>query len=71
MKELLQLSKSIKTYRLQYHFTQRFVADKLGITPQSYCGYELGITVPTLKHLVELADLYDVSIDEMLGRKVY
>jgi len=51
--------------------TQRQVADVLGITQPSYIRYENGKSEPTLENLVKLADLFDVSIDYLCGRKEY
>ena len=58
-------------YELQKlnRFTQREVAQRLGISQPSYIRYENGSTEPTLENLVKIADLYDVSVDFLLGRK--
>lgn len=71
MKELYGFSKKIKDLRMQNEWTQAFVASKLGITYQSYQAYELGKTVPNLENFIKLADLYDVSLDYLVGRKEY
>lgn len=68
MKELLYLSKNLKELRRETGLTQREVADKLGITYQSYQAYELGITVPTLQNFIKLAKLFDVSYEELLEK---
>ena len=51
--------------------TQRQVADYLQIAQPSYIRYENGSAEPSLDALVKLADLFDVSVDYMLGRKEY
>jgi transcriptional regulator with XRE-family HTH domain len=66
-----KLSKSLKELREQYKFTQKQVAEKLGVVYQTYQSYELGINLPSLENFVKLADLYDVSLDFLLGRKEY
>lgn len=48
--------------------TQRQVATFLGISQPSYIRYEKGLSEPTLENLVKLADLFDVSVDYLLGR---
>jgi len=70
-KIVISFCKNVKDLRLQYHYTQRFVADKLGITSQSYGAYELGLNEPSIPNLIKLADLYDISLDELVGRKEY
>lgn len=51
-----------------YNLTQRELADKLNIAQPSYIRYEKGLAEPTLKNLVKLADIFDVSVDYLLGR---
>ncbi len=48
--------------------TQRQVADNLGISQPSYIRYENGTSEPNLTNLKTLADLFDVSVDYLLGR---
>lgn len=51
--------------------TQREVAKRLGISQPSYIRYENGKAEPSLVNLVKLADLFDVSVDYLLGRTDY
>ncbi|MBE7061102.1 MAG: helix-turn-helix transcriptional regulator [Clostridiales bacterium] len=51
--------------------TQRQVADALGIKQPSYIRYEKGVAQPSLESLVLLANLFDVSVDFLLGRVEY
>ena len=55
--------------RTQNGWTQTDVAEKLRIKYQSYQAYELGISVPSLQNFIALADLYDVSLDYLVGKK--
>lgn len=66
MNDLYNLTKNLKALRRQYGYTQQYVAEQLGITPQSYHAYEAGITIPTLPNFIKLARLYDVSLDDLL-----
>ena len=51
--------------------TQTQVAEYLHIRQPSYIRYERGDAEPTLENLVRLADLFDVSVDYLLGRSEY
>lgn len=51
--------------------TQRQVADALKIKQPSYIRYEKDLAQPSLENLVILADLFDVTIDYLLGRDEY
>lgn len=61
--------KNLIEQRKANKLTQRAVAEKLGISQPSYIRYENGQSEPTLKNLVKLADLFDVSVDFLLGRE--
>lgn len=66
MTELTNLPKNLKDLRLQYGYTQQYVADKLGIACQSYQAYEWGVAFPTLQNFVKLANLYEISLDDLI-----
>lgn len=51
--------------------TQRQVAEALKIKQPSYIRYEKGDAQPSLESLVALANLFDVSVDYLLGRVEY
>ena len=50
-------------------WTQQDIANELGITYQSYQAYELGKAYPTLKNFLKLSELFDVSLDSLVGKK--
>lgn len=54
--------------RKQYKYTQRQMADILGISKPSYMRYENDTSEPTQENLVKIADAFDVSVDYLLGR---
>lgn len=54
-----------------YGYTQRQVAQMLGIAQPSYIRYENGSSEPTQETLVKIADIFDVSTDYLLGRKEF
>lgn len=53
---------------MERHFTQRQVADGIGIAEQAYQRYEYGRTVPSALALIALADFFNVSLDYLVGR---
>ena len=63
--------KNLTEQRKLNGLTQRQVAGYLGMSQPSYIRYENGSAEPTLENLVKLADLFDVSVDYLLGRKEY
>ena len=66
MEELKNLAKNLKILRVQNGYTQRDVAEKLGVAYQSYQAYERGVAVPTLQNFIRLVKLFDVSYEDLL-----
>lgn len=66
-KELFLLAEKIKTIREQLGLTQAELARKLGLTRSSINGWEMGLSVPSTQYIVELAKLFRVSTDYLLG----
>ncbi|GGE16359.1 transcriptional regulator [Marinithermofilum abyssi] len=58
----------LRELRQQHGLRQSDVAKKLGITESAYGYYEQGRREPPYKSLQQLADLFDVSVDYLLGR---
>lgn len=53
------------------NLTQQQVAKHLEISQPSYIRYEQGTAEPSYDNLVKIADLFDVSVDYLLGRISY
>lgn len=64
----MTIGESLKRFRKEFGFTQQQVADTVGVLKPAYQRYELGKTVPLTTFLVKLADVYDVSLDYLVGR---
>lgn len=59
----------IRTLRENAKMTQSELAKRLGITRSSVNAWEMGISVPSTQYIVELAELFKVSTDYLLGIK--
>ncbi len=57
----------IKELRESSHMTQAELARKLNVTRSSVNAWEMGISVPSTAYLIELAQLFRVSTDYLLG----
>lgn len=64
----MKFSQKLKELRLLLGCTQAQMADLLGITARGYRNYELGSREPELSILIKLADYFNVSLDELVGR---
>lgn len=54
--------------RKSHHMTQEQVAQKIGLNRTSYTCYEIGSSLPGVMTLCTLADIFDVSLDYLMGR---
>ncbi len=61
------IADKIKRLREASHLTQTELAKKLNITRSSVNAWEMGISVPSTTYLIELALLFHVSTDFLLG----
>lgn len=58
----------LKELRLEKGMRQKDVAEKIGVSPQSYNFYENWVNKPDPETLIKLADLFEVSLDYLVGR---
>ena len=58
-----QLRKLRKTKKL----TQKEIASKLNIDRSTYSYWENAKTEPSIKYLIKLSKIYDVTIDDIIG----
>lgn len=66
----INLSDNIRAHRRARSLTQQQLADALGVTAGAVYKWEANLSAPDLTLLVELADLFDTSVDALLGYEV-
>lgn len=59
----------LKELRLKNGFYQKDLAKKLNVSAQCYQRYESGEREPDLATVCQLADIFAVSVDYLLGRE--
>ena len=64
-----KLANRLKELRRLSNLTQKDVSLKSGLSPRSYQGLELCETQPKLSTLIELANIFNVSLDFLVGRE--
>ena len=67
----LKLNDTICFYRKKQGLTQEELAVKLGVTNQSVSKWESAQCCPDISLIPKLADIFDVSIDELFGREPF
>lgn len=63
----IRIAENIKTLRKQHSFTQEQLAEALGVTVGAVYKWESGQSVPEVKLIMELSDLFEISVDTLLG----
>lgn len=58
----------LKEIREDRDLLQKDIAKKLNIKQQQYSEYEIGKRLIPINYLSQLADIYDTSIDYLLGK---
>lgn len=64
------LAKNIKAYRTAMNMSQRTLAEMLGTTLQTVSHWETAYTEPSVEQLIALANIFEISIDELVGRTI-
>jgi len=64
----LDLKLRLKVLRIEFELTQSDVAQKVGLSTTGYGNIETGKSIPSLETLIKLADLFNVSLDYLIGR---
>lgn len=65
----MNFSEHLFNLRTERGFLQKDVAKAINISVLTYQRYEYGEREPQLSTLVALADFYDLSLDELVGRE--
>lgn len=64
------LARNIKSYRQAMKISQSTLAKQLGTTLQTVSHWETDYTEPSVEQLIALANIFEISIDELVGRVV-
>ena len=65
-----EVAKNIRKYRKQKNYTQVELAKKLNYGYTAIANYESGRNEPSFDSLIKLAEVLDVTADELLGVKL-
>ena len=59
---------NIRNLRLDNGYTQKQIAEMLGISQNTYSQYEIGVLNYPVDVVIKLADFYGTTTDYLLGR---
>lgn len=64
------LGEKILKLRKKFGYSQQELADKLSITRQTISNWETGQGAPTIDKASELATIFEISLDDLVGDQV-
>lgn len=70
MSESKHFSKALRRYRLAAGQTQDDVAKLFGVSQAQISHWETGHRMPPMQKVMQIADHYGVTVDELIGRNV-
>lgn len=64
---MVNMGNKMKTLRVEKNFTQKQVADRVGVAVSAISSYESGMRYPSYEVLIRYARMFHVSSDYLLG----
>ena len=64
----MTFSENLKSLRIANGLNQQTLAKNLNISLKTVSHWETGYSQPSIAQLIQLADFFDISIDELVGR---
>ena len=65
---MIYLGSIIREYRMKKSLTQEQLGQELGVSTQCVSRWENGVTLPDVMTLPVIADFFDITIDQLMGR---
>lgn len=62
------IGRNIRNLRIKNEVKQNTLACELNMRRQTISAYERGITLPDIYSLIDIADYFNVTLDELAGR---
>lgn len=64
----IKVKERLAQLKAERNLSSRQIGEMTGITKRSINGYLVGTIKPSIENLVKLADLFDCSLDYLVGR---
>ena len=64
---IIKIGEKISELRNKNNLTQFALAKALGVTRSSVNAWEMGISLPTIERIIDIAQYFHVSVDYLLG----
>lgn len=64
----IQLAANLRRLRDDHNYTQMQIGRKLNISRQAYSNYETGKRIPDIDMLVRIANIYHVTLEQLVSQ---
>ena len=64
----MRFNENLKNLRLNSDSMQKEIAQTLNVSIRTFQGWESGRTEPNIEELIQIADLFNVTLDFLVGR---
>lgn len=65
----MSFNENLKALRMACGVGQKQLAERLNISLKTISHWETGYSEPSINQLIQLADYFDVTIDDLVGRR--
>ena len=65
----MKFNEKLLELRKQKGWSQEEVGEKINVSRQTISKYESGLSTPEMDKLIELAKVFEISIDELVGKE--
>ena len=67
----MNIGQRLAKLRKEHHFKQTDIAAKVNESQQVISNIERGVTMPDIEQLKQFADIYNISLDQLVGREFF
>ena len=64
----MKFHENLRALRKNSAYMQKELAAMIDVSTRAFQNYELGVREPNIETLVKIADLFGVTLDELVGR---
>lgn len=64
----MDINESLRQHRISRNISRQELATLLGVSVRTYQTYETGTREPSINSFIKIADFYQISLDELVGR---
>lgn len=65
----MDFSEKLRSMRKEYKMSQEQLAEKLNVSRQAITKWETGGGLPDIENVLAIAELFQISLDELLSAK--